>query len=117
MRLGRGFRTLVWGGFVVLLFGSAVNPERMDSASLISPDTRARLAHSDAALARPGLLADLNIRAEPPDRNIRVALPVPDIVPSEPALNIPPADPDRKVDTPAAPDECLLVDECITQYH
>jgi hypothetical protein len=85
----------VWGSMAALLYAGAANPER-DVNHL---DVGTALAHSDVALADPDL------RASPDGSAL-----------ADPVIEVALAEPEVKVRSLGASDECLVAEDCIDQY-
>jgi hypothetical protein len=85
----------VWGSMAALLYAGAANPER-DVNHL---DVGTALAHSDVALADP------DPRASPDGSAL-----------ADPVIEVALAEPEVKVRSLGASDECLVAEDCIDQY-
>jgi hypothetical protein len=97
MRLVGGSHCFVWGTMAALLYAGAASPHSDD---VNHPEAQTAHALSDSELA------DLDLRATLADPNPNLALADP----------VAPAEPEVKVGSLEAADNCLVTQECIDQY-
>jgi hypothetical protein len=110
MRRAYGFRAFVWGGLIVLLCGSPANRDVDVRASLTGADAKAALARSDDAPV------PRDTKARRAALDIKIALPDPNSVLSDPLAGRPLPDLDGKLNSPETSDECLMAEDCVNQY-
>src|SRR5262249_16520159 len=98
---------------LAVLLCAPANPGRQVKAALAPIDAIAAFAHSDVALASPGLRT---ARADP-STGASVADPVTKVPLAEPEVaKVPLAEPEVNVSPLKASDECVLSEVCIDQY-